>query len=209
MREQDAVKPPASSPSDSYRRLPFSFDARRMLQDLTRLETEDWIAHFVSQNYQGNWDVLPLRGPAGATHPVMMIYSDPTCTEFADTPFLERSGYLNEVLQSFDCSLLTVRLMRLASGSRILEHRDLDLSLADGVVRLHVPIRTNPSVDFRVNGRRVVMREGECWYLDLSEPHSVVNDGSEDRVHLVLDCEVNDWLREQIHRPGGPASGSS
>jgi hypothetical protein len=180
-----------------------------MLKDLERLESEDWIAHFVDSNYEGSWDALPLRGTAGASHPVMMIYSDPACTEFADTPFLTHCEYLPRVLQSFHCPLMAVRLMRLAAGSRILEHRDLDLAVEDGVARLHVPVRTNPDVDFRVNGRRVTLQEGECWYLRLSDPHSVVNGGSRDRVHLVIDCEVNDWLRRQLAPPGDPPADNS
>ena len=56
------------------------------------------------------------------------------------------------------------------------------------------PIVTNDDVDFRLNGTRVVLRAGECWYLRLSAPHSVVNDGPSDRVHLVVDTRVNDWL---------------
>ena len=39
------------------------------------------------------------------------------------------------------------------------------------------------------------MREGECWYLRLSEPHRVINDGDTDRVHLVIDAIVDDWMR--------------
>jgi len=74
-------------------KLPLSFDPQLMQEDLERLQTTDWIDHFVTQNYDGAWSVIPLRGPAGATHPVMMIYSDPTCTEFADTPFLETTQY--------------------------------------------------------------------------------------------------------------------
>ena len=186
-------------------RLSLSFDAARLQADLDRLESEDWIAHFVTQNYEGCWDVLPLRGPASATHPVMMIYSDPSCTEFSDTPYLERSDYLPEVLRTFHCPLLAVRLMRLRAGSRILEHTDHDLAMEEGVVRLHIPVRTNAGVDFRLNGRRVHMREGECWYLRLSDPHAVTNGGHQDRVHLVLDCELNDWLTRCITPGASPA----
>jgi hypothetical protein len=84
--------------------------------------------------------------------------------------------------------------MRLTPGSVIKEHVDTDLSFEDGTVRLHVPVVTNDAVDFRLNGTRVVMEAGSCWYLRLSEPHSVANRGSEDRVHLVIDAEANDWI---------------
>jgi hypothetical protein len=46
-----------------------------------------------------------------------------------------------------------------------------------------------------LGGQRVVMNEGECWYNDFNLPHSVANHGTTDRVHLVIDCVLNDWLR--------------
>jgi hypothetical protein len=175
-------------------KLPLSFNVQLLQEDLGRLHAGDWIKHFVKQNYEGEWSVIPLRGPATATHPVMMIYSDPACTEFADTPFLESSTYFREVLRSFRCPLQAARLMKLSPGSRIKEHTDLDLAVEEGTARLHVPIRTNDEVDFRLNGTRVMLQEGECWYLRLSDPHSVENCGRTDRVHIVVDVAVNEWL---------------
>jgi hypothetical protein len=53
-------------------------------------------------------------------------------------------------------------------------------------------------MEFYLAGSRVVMGEGECWYLDLSQPHRLHNRGKTDRIHLVIDCVVNDWLRSII-----------
>ncbi|HSH96560.1 MAG TPA: aspartyl/asparaginyl beta-hydroxylase domain-containing protein [Roseimicrobium sp.] len=175
-------------------RLPFIFNRERLQADLRRLQEDAWVDHFVKQNYSGSWSILPLRGPANATHPVMMIYSDPSCSTFADTPFLERSPYLREVLATFECDLDAVRLMNLAVGSDIKEHRDHELSFEEGHFRIHVPVVTNPGVEFYLNGSRVIMNEGECWYLRLSDPHRVANRGEVDRVHLVIDGRVNDWV---------------
>ena len=174
--------------------LPLHFDAKRLQADLASLERTDWIEHFVTQNYSGSWSVLPLRAPAGETHPVRMIYSDPSCKDFVPTPFLDRAPYFKEVLEAFECPLFAVRLMKLSAGSSIKEHCDHDLDYEQGVVRLHVPVVTNRKVKFYLNDSRVVMQEGECWYLRLSDPHRVVNGGKTDRVHLVIDAEVNPWL---------------
>ncbi|MDH3588007.1 MAG: aspartyl/asparaginyl beta-hydroxylase domain-containing protein [Gammaproteobacteria bacterium] len=177
-------------------KLPLRFDPARLRRDLRAVGKTGWIDHFVTGNYEGEWTVIPLRGPAGATHPVMMIYSDPGCTEFTDTPLLDRCPYIRYILDQFECELDAVRLMKLAPGSMIKEHRDHDLSLEDGEIRLHVPIATNPAVEFYLNGARIEMKEGECWYLRLSDPHHVNNKGTEDRVHLVIDARVNPWLTE-------------
>ena len=146
-------------------KLPRSYSPMLLKDDLKLFQTDDWIDHFVKQNYDGDWSVIPLRGPATALHPILMIYSDPSCIEFADTPFLTRARYLPEVLRSFHCSLLAARLMRLSAGSRIKEHRDLDLAAEEGTARLHIPIETNDDVAFRLNGTRVDLKAGECWYL--------------------------------------------
>lgn len=179
-------------------RLPLTFDPAPLVSDIAALERRDWTEHFVKQNYDGEWSALPLRASATATHPIQMIYSAPGVTEFVDTPWRERMPAISAVIDAFDCPARTVRLMRLAAGSVIKEHEDLELDVADGYARVHVPVLTNPQVDFRLNGQQVTMRPGEAWYLRLADPHSVVNAGDTARVHLVIDLVVNDWLLRQM-----------
>jgi len=181
-------------------RLPLRFDAAALQADLRRIDEGDWIRHFVAQNYEGTWTVLALRASATAAHPVQMIYSDPSCDTYVDTPLLAGCPAIAAALTAFDCPLQSVRLMRLGAGSIIKTHCDHDLDVEHGHARLHVPIVTNPDVDFRLNGERVILGEGECWYLRLSDPHSVRNDGDRDRIHLVIDTIVSPWLQEQLER---------
>lgn len=180
--------------------LPLYFDPVELQRDLKNLQSSQWIAHFVTQNYDGEWSVIPLRGSKGASHPVKMIYSDPTCTEFEDTPFIQHTPYIASLLKRFSCAIDSVRLMKLAPGSVIKEHQDHDLDIAQGVARLHIPIITNPNIDFRLNGSQVTMHEGQCWYLRLSDRHSVSNNGQQARVHLVLDVRVNPWFLSLIQQ---------
>lgn len=189
-------------------RLPLAFDPARLAEDLARFGPADWTDHFVRRNYEGAWSALPLRAPAGETHPVRMINPDPTATGFVETGFLDRAPYLREVLAAFRCPLRVARLMRLSPGSAIKEHEDLDLDAACGRARLHVPIRTGAGVEFLVNRRAVEMAPGSAWYLRLADPHSVANRGVEDRVHLVIDALVDDWLLDMLvsaARSGRPA----
>jgi hypothetical protein len=177
-------------------RLPFSFDPTSLVRDLhSAAAAFGWIEHFVRQNYDGDWSVIPLRGKAGATHPVMMIYPDPTAREFADTPVLQHCPYFRTVLAAFRCPLRTVRLMRLTPGSVIKEHTDLELSVEQGSARIHIPIATNAQVEFCLNQSRIVMEPGSAWYLRLSDPHSVHNRGATERVHLVVDAVADGWLQ--------------
>lgn len=181
-------------------RLPLDFEPARLAADMANFSKGQWIEHFVKQNYDGDWSVIPLRGPAGASHPVQMIYSDPSRTDFTDTPMLAGSPYFQRVLTAFACPLQAVRLMRLTPGSVIKEHHDNDLAFEQGMVRIHIPVVTNVDVDFRLNGVRVGMPAGSSWYLRLSDPHSVANRGAADRVHLVIDAVVNDWVTELFER---------
>ena len=190
-------------------RLPLTFDPGRLARDLDRLSSCQWTRHFVRQNYDGEWSVIPLRSPAGETHPVRMIGTGPTAQSFVDTPYLEGCPYFREVLNRFRCPLRVARLMRLTPGSIIKEHSDPDLSFEGGMVRFHIPVSTNDAVEFYLNNTRVVLEAGSLWYLRLSEPHRVLNRGSTDRVHLVIDADVNSWVEalfEAALQAGAPAA---
>jgi Aspartyl/Asparaginyl beta-hydroxylase len=181
-------------------RLPLTFDVQRLQDDLERLRGATWTEHFVRQNYDGDWSVIPLRASASATHPIQMIFSDPTATAFVDCPALAATPYIREVLAAFACPLRCVRLMRLTPGSRIKAHSDYDLEFESGMVRIHIPIATNPGVEFRLNGAIVPLTQGSAWYLRLADPHSVENRGDSDRVHLVIDAVADDWMRDLLER---------
>jgi Aspartyl/Asparaginyl beta-hydroxylase len=177
-------------------RLPFTFDAISLKADLEKIGLGEWSPHFNPQYYEGVWSGAALRSVNGVT---TQLYADPTQSKlYADTPILDRCCYIKEVLRVFKCPLETVRLLKLEPGSRIREHRDFDLGERWGVVRVHIPVLTHPDIEFILNGERVVMNEGESWYLDLSLPHRVENNGATDRIHLVIDCVVNEWIRSLI-----------
>lgn len=179
-------------------RLPILCDPARLVADLATLADGEWTPHFVQRNYRGAWSAMPLRAPAGAEHPILMISANPGVADFVDAPPLRRAPYLRQLLEEFDCPLRSVRLMRLAPGASILEHSDPGLCAEEGTVRLHIPITTNPQVTFRVNRMPVAMAPGEVWYLRLSDPHSVDNNGATDRVHLVIDAAMSPWLARQL-----------
>lgn len=176
-------------------KLPFYFDPQSLKNDLSKFGVEHWTPHFNTQYYEGDWSGIALRSVPDAR--LGGLYPDPAAAEgYEDTAHLLRCDYLPEVLQTFQCAMESVRLLRLGAQARIREHRDYKMSLEDGIARFHIPIVTNPQVKFYLDRKIVEMKEGEAWYLNLNLPHSVVNHGSNTRVHLVFDCVVNDWLRD-------------
>ena len=178
----------------SQLRLDFEFDADRLQRDLALVRSDEWVAHFNKNDYDGGWSGVSLRSIGGAAKDILPG-AKASLDSFADTPILERCSYFAEVLRHFRCPIRSARLLKLQPGSIIREHRDQDLGFKDGEVRIHVPIITNPDVAFFVNGDRLPMHPGEVWYIDFSLPHRVRNRGNTDRVHLVIDCIVDDWLR--------------
>ena len=175
-------------------RLPLTFDPEPLREDVARFREEEWVRHFVPANYEGQWTILPLRSPVGESHPVRMSSASLEVSHFVDTYFLDRAPALRAALARFPCGLRSARLMRLSPGSLIREHSDPYLDIESGYARLHVPIATNDRVEFRVNGRPVEMEPGSCWYLRLSDPHQAANRGETDRVHLVVDAVVDEWV---------------
>ena len=43
------------------------------------------------------------------------------------------------------------------------------------------------------------IKVGEVWYVNAVIEHSVRNNGVTDRIHLVIDCEANNWLRSKVN----------
>jgi hypothetical protein len=172
-------------------RLPLPFDAAALRADLEAVPEAAWFPHFNTGIYDGDWSGVALRSVGGT----QSIYPDPAARQpFADTDALATCPNVRSALAQLACPLQAVRLLRLAPGAAIREHRDYKLGYDDGEVRLHIPIVTSDLAEFVLDGEPVSMAAGECWYLDLNRPHRAANHGFHDRVHLVIDCTVNAWL---------------
>lgn len=172
--------------------LPLSCDLDALRADLAAVTATGWSPHFNTGYYSGDWSGIPLRGVPGTHVP---LYSDPNRSDFADTAAMAACSYVPRFLAQLECPIESVRFLRLAAGAQIHEHRDCGLCYEEGVARLHVPVHTNPRVDFRLDGQRLSLRAGECWYINFDLPHRITNDGANDRVHLVIDIRVNPWLQ--------------
>lgn len=182
--------------------LPFRFDPERLRADLARVAPSEWIAHQQKRHYDGQWSGVALRSVGGASDNILPETRE--AEAFHGTALLARCPYFQEVLATFRCPQHAVRLLRLHAGSNIAEHVDRALDFDEGEVRLHVPIVTSEAVKFFLDGARLVMAPGECWYTNVNLPHSVENHGAIDRIHLVIDCAVDDWLRDLFARTPPP-----
>jgi hypothetical protein len=198
--------PDPQTASISFCRLPVGFVAADLAGDVACIAEDAWIAHFNAGYHDGGWSGATLRGEGGDARALFPGHSQAAC--HVDTPLLARCPRIAASLARLLCPVGSVRLLRLSAGGRIHEHRDEGLRLEQGLARLHVPILTGDGVEFYLGGDLVTMAPGECWYLNFDLPHRVQNLGTIDRVHLVIDCDVNDWLRAQILTGWASASAS-
>lgn len=181
-----------------YAQLPLSYDIQTIRQEVSGL-LSGWLNHFNTRDYSGTWTVLPLRSPGGSVKSAVpdLIFE----TAYADTVYMQQCPVISALVSGLQCKVHSARLLNLQKGSIIKEHRDAELAFEMGQARLHFPIFTNPDVAFYVDGRRVIMDEGTCWYINANRKHHVNNQGTTDRIHLVIDCAVNDWLKETLFGP--------
>jgi mannose-6-phosphate isomerase-like protein (cupin superfamily) len=182
-----------------YIRLPFLFNVEQLQQEVNAIALQHWQLHYQTLHYEGNWSAIPLRSVEGKTDDIFI--SPYQNAVYSDTAFLQKSNYLKEVLSSFHCPLLAVRLLKLDAGAVIKEHRDADLAFENGEMRIHIPVTTNEKVEFYLDKERMYLKNGECWYMNFNLPHSIINNSSEDRVHLVIDAKVNAWAEELFSQP--------
>lgn len=151
---------------------------------------QDWVDHFNTQDYEGNWQSIALRSASGNEHDILANYGTDS---YQDTPLLDQLPYLRSIIEEWECPKETIRLLALHPGAEIKPHRDLGCNYEGGVLRIHIPIQTNNQLKFMVGGEQLKLAEGSCWYIDFDQTHSIINAGENVRVHLVIDALRNEW----------------
>jgi hypothetical protein len=174
-------------------RLPVEVNLPLLLQALAAIEDDRWLGHFNGAYYSGDWSGVALISPADALTELSPGRGQP----LRRAPWTE-DGRWHAALRDWPLDIVSARLLRLGPGARIHEHCDYDLGGPDADLRLHMPLLSPPEVDFWLDGQRIPMTAGECWFLDLSRPHSVANRDTRPRIHLVLDCRPGPWLEQAI-----------
>jgi Aspartyl/Asparaginyl beta-hydroxylase len=180
-----------------YAKLDLPVDLPQLSEEAAALP-DLWSPHFQKAHYEGGWTALPLRAIGGDMAEPLPFALGTNPAEYAATPMLERCPAFGDFLASLLCPVMSARLLNLRPGGVIKPHRDPDLAFENGEARIHVPIFTNAAVDFAIEDQRVVMEPGTSWYINANLSHRAANHGDTDRIHLVVDCGVNDWLRDRF-----------
>lgn len=83
-------------------------------------------------------------------------------------------------------TIIRAMAAKLKAGGVITPHRDSHPSFVHSH-RIHVPITTNPGVRFMINGRPYRFEVGKAYEINNQKNHSVMNNGSEDRITFIFD----------------------
>jgi hypothetical protein len=178
---------------EAARLLPI-FDPGLLAADLAAVTAHTWNPQRI-HTYGGqagrpaaiDWRVLPLRSLDG--DPERTDPGGPGPQPFKPTHWLGRLPYLAEVLDSIPAPLNAVRLMALGPGAVSQPHRDPKYRLDRGLVRLHIPVISDPGAVLVLDGVEHCWQPGTCWYGDFSREHLVRNTSQEvTRVHVVIDA---------------------
>ena len=111
---------------------------------------------------------------------------------------------IHEIIARLPCNFERIRLMKLAAGKSLRKHNDnIDPDIENKkIVSLDISVRRSFDVVFTMyendeddDGEKLNLKTGHFYYLDVTKPHSVSNNSSLDRYHLVVDCYVNKELK--------------
>lgn len=171
--------------------LPINFCAETLAAEVRALPASAWVPH--PQSYPGN-DAVPLVTPGGELN-------DRFDGSMAATEHLARCPYILGIMAELDGVWGRSRLMGLGAGAQVPRHVDSHYYWRTHL-RIHIPVITNPGVEFTCGDITAHMAPGECWTFDSFQPHDVQNRGTDKRVHLVLDTVGGDRLWDLVEAAG-------
>lgn len=176
--------------TDAAIRLPITYDVDLLVRDL-QLLSDVPTAPQPGPYHKGEWTGIALHSMGGKDS---VFPSSPGMDRYQQTENLLKTPYFKKILDDLKCPKEVVRILFLPPGGHIKDHFDFHTSFQFGLLRLHIPILTDPGVAFIIDGQRMKWKAGELWYGDFSRVHSVKNDSQIVRVHIVIDVQINEYL---------------
>jgi hypothetical protein len=160
---------------------------RAMQREVAQLD-EQW-TNVYSDYHTGGWQTLSLLNST----------SDPSDTVIEDcepveTSLLKKLPGTRALLRGLGFEYMWGRLARLEPNAFMHEHRDYNELKHVPRLRLHIPIITNPYSSIIIDRTRIHLARGHIWKLNPVHRHAAGNFGKEVRIHLILDCYVDETL---------------
>lgn len=176
-------------------KLPFHFDVHLIMKEINSIPKNEFIELYSINIAKGSVQALHL------IEPVRHVNADQK-VPFKPTTRLQQLNYLQTIMNTFPSRKETYRIHKLMPGGEIRKHRDVCMNFEEGLFRVHIPVQTNEKSIFNLFGENLHMRPGECWYLDIDLEHYVQNHGELERIHLIMDCQRNEWWDNIFEKAG-------
>ena len=188
------------------------------LEEISALDRLGSIA-WHNKSAAGGWSSLTVKSEEGrdcAFLPAKRM-GEPTAV-YVYTKLGEQCPRLRSFLDNLGSKVFLVRVLKLRPGELVKFHTD-EVAFQDvtSVVRLHLPLTTNPEcvLRFGIPLRRPLpgynvwdarqvhethIPPGELWFTNVNALHSVYNGGKTDRMHLVIDAAPQPALADALKR---------
>ncbi|MES2496506.1 MAG: aspartyl/asparaginyl beta-hydroxylase domain-containing protein [Pseudomonadota bacterium] len=149
--------------------------------DVFRLRQQRFRVHDRTRSIVFRWSSLSSEGPRAI---MTSTYPPTSLAAAADACALR-------LAEAYGGTVESLLLTELGPGQVIPPHRDGG-PLLEGTHRCHLPVVTNPGVEFRIDDIAYHLRAGTVYEVDNLRRHAVANAGTAARIHLI--CNI---------RPGG------
>lgn len=148
------------------------------------------LAKYIASLPKKKWDVNTTRQNETIhtdTKSIIIKFDDMICTGLMDD-FLPYCSELFGVIKKFygEFEIGRFLIVNLLAGGIIPEHDDGNIGTLMNHHRIHLPIVTNDSLFFIVDGERILQEVGVAVEINNQLKHSVINGGN-DRIHLIID----------------------
>jgi hypothetical protein len=121
------------------------------------------------------------NGWVPGTAPIVTDY------DYAPAPLVQQvTAVASKLAELYHGKVVKLMLAELPPGANIPPHRDVSPALYMSH-RCHLPVVTNPSVDFFIDGVSHKLQAGKVYEFDNTRMHAVANRGAATRVHLICD----------------------
>jgi hypothetical protein len=165
------------------------------------------IKNIIDKVDESIWDVNTIRQSSFVrqqeTKSIIYVWTNPNDDLYNNVEILikDNSELTKEVwsiaenikkLYNKDSKIVRLILAKLGSKKEIQLHADIkNLCL---IHRVHLPIKTNLDCIFHINKTDYNLQEGKALELNNQKLHSVKNNGTEDRIHLICDILEKETL---------------
>jgi aspartyl/asparaginyl beta-hydroxylase (cupin superfamily) len=95
-------------------------------------------------------------------------------------------AFITDVAAELDADLSRAKIVCLPAGRKVYPHIDRgEYYRFRG--RYHMILKSTAGSWMKAGDEEIRMREGELWWFDNDQMHEAVNDGDEDRIHIIFD----------------------